>query len=62
MATPQPLLHSSFDQLGPVTLELVPPGRSAQGRAWRELFEQEHYLRAGPLCGAQLRYLIAKPQ
>lgn len=25
-------------------------------------FEQEHYLGAGPLCGAQLRYLIASPQ
>jgi hypothetical protein len=54
-------LHRSLDQLGPVTLELVPPGRSTQGRVWRELFEQEHYLGAGPLCGAQLRYLIASP-
>jgi hypothetical protein len=54
-------LQSSLDQLGPVTLELVPPGCSALGRAWRELFEQEHYLGAGPLCGAQLRYLIASP-
>jgi hypothetical protein len=35
MATPQPLLQGSLDQLGPVTLELVPPGRSAQGGAQR---------------------------
>ena len=61
VTTPQPPLHSSLDQLGLVTLEMVPPGRSAMGRAWRQLFEQEHYLGAGPLCGAQLRYLIASP-
>ncbi|MEI7937120.1 MAG: hypothetical protein WCK27_10545, partial [Verrucomicrobiota bacterium] len=61
VATPQPPLHCSLTQLGPVTLELIPPGRSALGRAWRELFEQEHYLGAGPLCGAPLRYLIASP-
>jgi len=57
-AAPQPPLHSSLDQLVPVGLILVPPGRSTLGRAWREIFEQEHYLGAGPLCGAQLRYLI----
>lgn len=61
VATPQPPWHCSLDQLGPVTLELVPPGGSTLGRTWRELFEQEHYLGAGPLCGAQLRYLIASP-
>ena len=61
VASPQPPLHSSLDQLGPVGLVLVPPGRSTLGRAWREIFEQEHYLGAGPLCGAQLRYLIDSP-
>ena len=59
VATPQLPWHCPLQQLGPVTLELVPPGGSTLGRAWRELFEQEHYLGAGPLCGAQLRYLIA---
>ena len=29
---------------------------------WRELFEQEHCWGAGPLCGAQLRYLIDSAQ
>ena len=33
VATPQPPLHCSLTQLGPVTLELIPPGRSALGRA-----------------------------
>ena len=42
VATPQPPWHCSLDHLGPVTLELVPPGGSTLGRAWRELFEQEH--------------------
>jgi hypothetical protein len=61
-ATPDPPALRSLEELGPVELKLVPPGRSTLGRAWRELLEQEHYLGAGPLCGAQLRYLIDSAQ
>jgi hypothetical protein len=27
-------------------------------RTWREMMEEHHYLGSGPLCGAQIRYLI----
>lgn len=42
------------------TVELVPIGRpdTAAARRWAELMDRYHYLGSGPLCGAQLRYLI----
>jgi hypothetical protein len=40
---------------------LVPPGRSALSKQWRQLLHQHHYLGAGPLCGAQLRYVVRSP-
>lgn len=41
-------------------LEVVPiSGRySLDSRIWKELMQRNHYLGAGPLCGAQLKYLI----
>ena len=44
-------------EIGPVELVLVAPGSSAQGKLWRALLAH-HPLGPGPLCGAQLRYLI----
>ena len=34
---------------------------SAEGQVWRALMQRHHRLGAGPLCGAQLRYLIHSP-
>ena len=28
-------------------------------RIWNALFDSFHYLHSGPLCGAQLRYLVS---
>ena len=41
-------------------VEVIPVGGpgSATGRVWSELMARHHPLRAGPLCGAQIRYLI----
>jgi hypothetical protein len=51
-----------LEALQPLEVVLVPPGPSALSRQWRQLLQHHHYLGAGPLCGAQLRYLINGPQ
>lgn len=50
-----------LEELGPLELVLVKP-RSEASRGWRALLEAFHYLGAGPLCGAQLRYLVLSAQ
>lgn len=49
-------IETTLSQLGPV--ELVPVDNAAQSRRWRALLEAHHPLGAGPLCGAQIRYLL----
>ena len=48
----------SFDALGGV--DLVPIGNRCNraAKTWKALMRTHHYLGAGPLCGAQMRYLI----
>jgi len=46
----------SLAQLGEVEILRV-SGRE-HSALWRALMDAHHYLRSGPLCGAQLRYLI----
>jgi hypothetical protein len=53
----RPRLTGTLDELGPVELLVVKDRRSRLAQDWRALM-QAHYLGAGPLCGAQLRYLI----
>lgn len=48
-------IEMTLAALGPV--ELVRVDSTAQSRLWRELMAH-HPLGAGPLCGAQLRYLV----
>jgi hypothetical protein len=50
-------IQGSLEDLGPLELVLVKP-RSESSRCWRALLDTFHYLGAGPLCGAQLRYLV----
>ena len=51
-------LHCSLQELGGIELVLVGSAESRASRDWTGLMERHHYLGAGPLCGAQLRYLI----
>lgn len=44
--------------LGPVELIPIHSASSKNSRIWNSLFDSYHYLKSGPLCGAQLRYLI----
>ncbi len=45
-------------ELQPVELVLIERGGTAVSRTWNQLMDRYHPLGAGPLCGAQLRYLI----
>jgi hypothetical protein len=47
-----------LDELGPVELIPIHSASSHNARVWRTLFDAHHYLGSGPLCGAQLRYLV----
>lgn len=44
--------------LRPVTLECITSASTKASREWNDIMNRYHYLKAGPLCGAQLRYLI----
>jgi hypothetical protein len=44
--------------LQPVSLVRIGSADSAASRTWNALMNRYHYLGAGPLCGAQIRYLI----
>jgi len=44
--------------LGKVELLPVPGRHSKKSRLWNDMLSTYHYLGAGPLCGAQIRYLI----
>ena len=57
VVAPTAPLACSLDELGALEIVLLPPGRSVLSRQWNELL-QAHYLGPGPLCGAQLRYLV----
>jgi hypothetical protein len=45
-------------ELGRIDLVPVTGGANAATRVWKALMQHHHYLGAGPLCGAQLRYLV----
>jgi hypothetical protein len=45
-------------KLGKIELVVVRSRHSCASRLWRALMQRYHYLGAGPLCGAQLRYLV----
>jgi len=48
----------SLRRLGEVELEQISSRYSKASRLWKTLMDTYHYLGAGPLCGAQMRYLI----
>jgi hypothetical protein len=50
--------ETSLSALQPVSLVRIGSADSAVSRTWNELMNRDHYLGAGPLCGAQMRYLI----
>ncbi|MEY2876451.1 MAG: hypothetical protein RLZZ373_3822 [Pseudomonadota bacterium] len=56
-----PHLKTTLQRLGDVEL-IVVNGNRAHSRVWRAMMKAHHPLGDGPLCGAQLRYLIRSEQ
>lgn len=54
-----PVVHKPFAELGRVWLVPVDSGQRRLSQQWWAMMHTHHPLGAGPLCGAQLRYLIA---
>ncbi|MGH8570836.1 MAG: Druantia anti-phage system protein DruA, partial [Gammaproteobacteria bacterium] len=49
-------VECALSELGEV--EIVRVTSSALSALWRGMMDAHHYLKSGPLCGAQLRYLV----
>ena len=45
-------------EIQPVELIRIDSAESRNSQVWNDLMRRHHYLGAGPLCGAQIRYLI----
>jgi len=56
-----PQLKTTLRQLSGIELVVV-NGNRARSRIWRAMMKAHHPLGDGPLCGAQLRYLIGSEQ
>ncbi len=61
LEAPEPITGRLVD-LGPVEVVKIGSADSQAARVWNTLMAQYHYLGAGPLCGAQLRYGIRSAQ
>lgn len=55
---PEAVIRRQLKSLQPVELVRIGSADSEASRVWRDLMDRHHYLGSGPLCGAQLRYLI----
>ena len=51
-------VRGRLEDLGEITVVPVTSRSSTASRIWTELLQAYHYLGAGPLCGAQIRYLV----
>ena len=48
----------SLEELGSIEVVPIESGNRSRSHVWNALMEKYHYLGAGPLCGAQMRYLV----
>lgn len=53
-----PELRCALKELGDIRIVGVSSRYNRNSRIWNELMQRWHYLGKGPLCGAQIRYLI----
>jgi len=47
-----------LEKLQPIELSPIGSADSRASREWNQMMSRHHYLGAGPLCGAQMRYLV----
>lgn len=55
-------LCCTLEELGEVTVEPVSSRYAKESKIWFTLLERYHYLGSGPLCGAQIRYIVKSPK
>lgn len=48
----------ALDEMGEIELVPVEIGDKTASRTWNALMDRYHYLGSGPLCGAQMRYVV----
>ena len=53
-----PEVRCTVEELGEISIVAVSSRYSSASRIWNALMERFHYLGKGPLCGAQIRYLV----
>ncbi len=53
-----PEVRCTVEELGEISIVAVSSRYSSCSRIWNALMERLHYLGKGPLCGAQIRYLV----
>lgn len=53
-----PAIKSNLKELGKIDLLHVTARQRQESQIWNEMMDSYHYLGRGPLCGAQIRYLI----
>jgi hypothetical protein len=51
-------LRCTLKELGEINIVAVSSRYHTRSQIWNQLMEQFHYLGKGPLCGAQIRYLV----
>jgi len=55
---PEAVRRGVLEDFRPMELIAIGSADREASRIWNDLMDQYHYLGSGPLCGAQLRYLI----
>lgn len=53
-----PTVECSLSELGAIEIVPIESGDREHSGIWNAMMESHHYLGNGPLCGAQIRYLI----
>jgi hypothetical protein len=61
LTPPSAHISCSLAELGPVEVVVVACGNRKSSETWNTLFDSYHYLKSGPLCGSQIRYLVRSP-
>jgi hypothetical protein len=51
-------ISCSLSDIQPIELIRIDSAGSKYSKIWNEMMNRYHYLGAGPLCGAQIRYLL----
>lgn len=57
-----PEVQCSLKALGEISIDAISSRYSRASQVWNTLMERFHYLGKGPLCGAQMRYLVTSSQ